>query len=56
MESDVIKTPVFQVVQIDVSERVIRVEGFSVWIKWESFVNCVDPVKDSRAVVLINKK
>jgi hypothetical protein len=56
MESDVIKTPVLQVVQIDVSERVICVEGFSVRVKWESFVNCVDPVKDSRAVVLIDQK
>jgi hypothetical protein len=56
MKSDVVKTPMLEVVQINVCERVIRVEGFSVRVKWESFVNCVDAVEDYRSVVLINKE
>ncbi len=56
MQSDMVETPVLEVIQIDVSERLIRVEGFSIGIKWECFVDCIDSVEDGRSVVLINKE
>lgn len=51
-----VETPVLEVVQINIRERVIWVEGFSVRIKWECFVNCVDSVENGRAVILVDEE
>ncbi len=56
MEPDMIESPMFKVVQINVGKWVVGVEGFSVWIKRESFVDGVDAVKDGCAVVLVDEE
>ncbi len=56
MEPDMIESPVFKVVQIDVSKWIIGVEGLSIGIEWKSFVDGVDAVKDGSAVVLIDEE
>ena len=56
MEPDMIESPVFKVVQIDVGKWVIGVEGLSIGIEWKSFVDGVDTMKDGRAVVLIDEE
>lgn len=56
MEPDVVETPVFEVVEVNVGEGVISAEGLGVGVEWECFVDGVDAVEDGCAVVLVDEE
>ena len=56
MKPNVIESPVFQVIQVDISERIVSVKCLGIGVEGESLVNCIDTMKDRSTIVLVDKK
>jgi hypothetical protein len=55
MQPDDVHSPIPKIVEIMISETVVRVKCIEIRMKWINFVDCVHSMIDGISIILINK-